>query len=171
MVLTLRPTDLERSPAMAEKNKRSPCLAIGVGTSYHGHTRTALRRASLSKDGEFTVLKKLSICAALSFLLVSSAMAQSRVCAADIKQACANIEPGGGRIAACVKEKFNNFSDACKARLAEVAAAAKTCREEVNKECGSAQRLKKVVCVKDALSKLSDGCKASISAVVSGGKN
>ena len=117
------------------------------------------------------MLKKLSICAALSFLLVSSAMAQSRVCAADIKQACANIEPGGGRIAACVKEKFNNFSDACKARLAEVAAAAKTCREEVNKECGSAQRLKKVACVKDALTKLSDGCKASISAVVSGGKN
>jgi hypothetical protein len=67
-------------------------------------------RASLSRDGEFTMLKKLSICAALSFLLVSSAMAQSRVCAADIKQACANIEPGGGRIAACVKEKFNNLN-------------------------------------------------------------
>ena len=154
-----------------KRSGHAPCLAIGVGTSYHGHTRTALRRASLSKDGEFTVLKKLSICAALSFLLVSSAMAQSRVCAADIKQACANIEPGGGRIAACVKEKLNDFSDACKARLAEVAAAAKTCREEVNKECGSVQRLKKVVCVKDALTKLSDGCKASIAAVVSGGKN
>jgi Cysteine rich repeat len=95
----------------------------------------------------------------------------NRVCAADIKQACANIEPGGGRIAACVKEKLNNFSDACKARLAEVAATAKTCREEVNKECGTERRLKKVACVKDALSKLSDGCKTSISAVVNGGKN
>jgi hypothetical protein len=113
------------------------------------------------------MLKMLSICAALSFLLVSSAMAQSRVCAADIKQACANIEPGGGRIAACVKEKLKDFSDGCKARLAEVAAAAKTCREEVNKECGSVQRLRKVACVKDALTKLSDGCKASIAAVVS----
>ena len=113
------------------------------------------------------MLKTLSICAVLSFLLVSSATAQSRVCAADIKQACANIEPGGGRIAACVKEKFNDFSDACKARLAEVAAAAKTCREEVNKECGSVQRRKKVACVKDALNKLSDGCKTSIAAVVS----
>jgi len=117
--------------------------------------------------GEGHMLKMLSICAALSFLLVSSAMAQSRVCAADIKQACANIEPGGGRIAACVKEKLNDFSDGCKARLAEVAAAAKTCREEVNKECGSVQRLRKVACVKDALTKLSDGCKASIAAVVS----
>ena len=55
------------------------------------------------------MLKTLSICAVLSFLLVSSAMAQSRVCAADIKQACANIEPGGGRIAACVKEKLKTF--------------------------------------------------------------
>jgi hypothetical protein len=113
------------------------------------------------------VLKILSICAALSLLLVSSAMAQSRVCAADIKGACANIEPGGGRIAACVKEKFKDFSDGCKARLAEIAAAAKTCREEVNKECGSVQRRKKVACVKDALTKLSDGCKTSIAAVAS----
>ena len=113
------------------------------------------------------MLKMLSICAVLSFPLVSSAMAQSRVCAADINGACANIQPGGGRIAACVKEKFKDFSDGCKARLAEVAAAAKTCREEVNKECGSVKGLKKVACVKDALSKFSDGCKVSISAVVS----
>ena len=113
------------------------------------------------------MLKMLSICAALSFLLVSSAMAQSGVCAADIKAACANIEPGQGRIAACVKEKLKDFSDGCKARLAEVAAAAKTCREEVNKECGSVQRRKKVACVKDALTKLSDGCKTSIAAVAS----
>ena len=117
--------------------------------------------------GRFTVLKMLWISASLSLLLVSSAAGQSRVCAADIKKSCANIEPGGGRIAACVKEKLNDFSDGCKARLAEVAAAAKTCREEVKKECGSVRRLKKVACVRDTLNKLSDGCKTSIAAVVS----
>ena len=52
------------------------------------------------------MLKILSISATLSFLLVSSAMAQSDVgaCAADIKKVCANIEPGNLRIATCVKE-------------------------------------------------------------------
>ena len=57
------------------------------------------------------MLKILSICAALSLLLVSSAMAQSRVCASDIKKTCANIEPGNGRIAACVKEHLKDLSD------------------------------------------------------------
>ena len=77
------------------------------------------------QDGEFTMLKKLSICAALSFLLVSSAMAQSRVCAADIKQACANIEPGGGRIAACVKDALSKLSDGCKASISAVVSGGK----------------------------------------------
>ena len=121
--------------------------------------------------GEVHVLKMLSICAALSFLLVSSAMAQSRACAADIKKACANIEPGNGRIAACVKEHLKDLSDVCKARLAETAAAAKTCRADVSKECGSVRRrIQKVACVRDALTNLSDDCKATISAVVSGKK-
>jgi Cysteine rich repeat len=121
--------------------------------------------------GEVHVLKMLSICAALSFLLVSSAMAQSRVCAADIKKACANIEPGNGRIAACVKENLKNLSDGCKARLAGAAEAAKTCRADVSKECGSVRRrIQKVACVRDALTNLSDDCKATIAAVVSGKK-
>jgi hypothetical protein len=77
--------------------------------------------------GEGQMLKILSICAALSFLLLSSAMAQSRfgACEADIKKACANIQPGNNRIAACVKEHLTDLSDACKARLAEVAPAGK----------------------------------------------
>jgi hypothetical protein len=117
--------------------------------------------------GAVHMLKMLSICAALSLLLVSSAMAQSRVCASDIKKACANIEPGNGRIAACVKEHLKDLSDVCKTRLAAAAAAAKTCQADVNKECGSVRRIRKVACVRDALTNLSDDCKASIAAVVS----
>jgi hypothetical protein len=121
---------------------------------------------------EFTVLKILSICAALSLLVVSSgAMAQSRVCAADIKKACANVEPGGGRIAACIKEKHKDFSDPCKNRLATIAAAARTCRADVNKECGNVRaRIRKVACVRDALENLSDNCKAAMASVVSNKK-
>ena len=61
------------------------------------------------------MLKILSICATLSFLLVSSAMAQSGVgaCAADIKKVCANIEPGNLRIATCVKEHVAETFPTC----------------------------------------------------------
>jgi hypothetical protein len=85
------------------------------------------------------MLKILSISATLSFLLVSSAMAQSGVgaCAADIKKVCANIEPGNLRIAACLKDRLTDLSDVCKARLAEVAAAGKTCRADVESKAVS----------------------------------
>ena len=115
------------------------------------------------------MLKVFAICAALSFPLVSSAMAQSGVgaCAADITKVCANIEPGNLRIATCLKERLTDLSDVCKARLAEVAATGKTCRAEVEKQCGTERRrIKKVACIGDALTNFGDDCKAAIAAVV-----
>jgi hypothetical protein len=106
------------------------------------------------------MLKILSICATLSFLLVSSAMAQSGVgaCAADIKQVCANIEPGNLRIATCVKEHLSDLSDVCKARLAEVVAAGKTCRADVEKQCSTERRrIQKVACIRDAITNFLQG--------------
>ena len=81
------------------------------------------------------MLKILSICATASFLFVSSAMAQSGVgaCRADIKKVCGDIKPGGSRIATCLKERVADLSDVCKARLAGVAAARKTCNGEIEK--------------------------------------
>ena len=112
------------------------------------------------------MLKVLSTCAAL-FLFVPSAMAQSGACAADIKKTCANIEPGGGRIATCLKENLTNLSDVCKTRLAEVAARARACRADVKKQCSSAKRrVQKVVCIKDALANLGNDCKAATASVV-----
>jgi len=112
------------------------------------------------------MLKILSFCAVLSFLPVSSAMAQRGACAEDIKKTCANIKPGKLRIATCLKEHVTDLSDVCKARLAEVAAAGKTCRAEVQQQCGTeSRRIKKLACIKNALSSLSDDCKAAVAAV------
>ena len=113
------------------------------------------------------MLKILSVCAALSFLLVSSAMAQLGACAEDIKKACANIEPGNLRIATCLKERVTDLSDVCKARLAEVAAAGKTCRADVEKQCSTERRrIQKVACIRGAITNFGDDCKAAIAAVV-----
>ena len=119
------------------------------------------------------MLKILSICAALSFLLASSAMAQSGfgACAADIQKVCANIEPGNLRIAACLKERLTDLTDVCKARLAEVTAAASTCRADVEKQCGTeTRRIQKVACIGAGLTNLGDDCKAAIAAVITSKK-
>jgi len=117
------------------------------------------------------MLRIMSICAALSLLLISYATAQTRVCEADIKKACANITPGGGRLAACIKERLAELSEPCKARLAEAVAAAKICRADVEKQCsGMKRRVQKVACIKDAVSKLGDECKAAAAAVVTAKK-
>ena len=119
------------------------------------------------------MLKTLLICATISFALVSGAMAQTGrgACAADIKKACGNIKPGGGRIATCLKERVTDLSDVCKTRLAEVAATRKTCSADIEKQqCGSKGRIQRVTCVRAALINLGDDCKAAIAAVVTGKK-
>jgi hypothetical protein len=106
---------------------------------------------------------------AVSVLTVSAAMAQTRTgaCEPDIKKACADVKPGEGRIAACLKQHIAEVSDACKARLAEAIAAAKTCRSDVQAQCGTEKgRGRRLACIKDAVSKLSDDCKAAASAVI-----
>jgi hypothetical protein len=118
---------------------------------------------------ERRMLEIVLICATLSFGYVSGATAQSGAgaCVADIKKICADVKPGSGRIAACLKAKVADLSDVCKARFAEVAAAGKTCRGEVEKQCGTKTgRIQKVTCIKGALANLGDDCKAAMAAVV-----
>lgn len=40
-------------------------------------------------------------------------------CKADEAKLCANVQRGGGRIAACMKEHKDELSDACKQNLAQ----------------------------------------------------
>jgi len=114
------------------------------------------------------MLRILSTGAALSFLLLSSALAEERLpCAADVKKACADVDPGGGRIVACIKEHLKDYSDVCKTRLSAIAATTKACREDVEKQCGSVSgRVRKAKCIMGALTDLGDACKDSIAAAV-----
>ncbi|HSW09037.1 cysteine rich repeat-containing protein [Aquabacterium sp.] len=63
----------------------------------------------------------------LSTLLAGpAAMAADRAkitdaCKADIKKLCPDVKPGGGRIAACMREKKDQMSSECKADLAKQA--------------------------------------------------
>ena len=48
--------------------------------------------------------------------------ANAKACAADVKQFCADIKPGEGRVEACMKAHFADASDACKVAMANAAA-------------------------------------------------
>ncbi len=59
----------------------------------------------------------LVICAATaapSALAQDSLAAIRAACAADAQKFCAAVQPGGGRIVACLKEHKDSLSDRCK---------------------------------------------------------
>ena len=116
------------------------------------------------------MLKSVLVISATLLLSGSSAVAQgaAKACVADVKKNCAGVEPGGGRIADCIKKQIGDVSAPCKELLASTAAAAKTCRDDVKQRCADAsRRTAKIACLKSALTNLSDGCKSAISLVAS----
>lgn len=64
-------------------------------------------------------------------VMVASAVAQTatpapkprQACAADIKQLCATVQPGGGRIAQCMKSNADKLSPGCRDSLQAAQAA------------------------------------------------
>ncbi len=38
-------------------------------------------------------------------------------CAADVQKLCANIQPGGGRIAKCMRDNVDKLSQPCRASI------------------------------------------------------
>ena len=55
---------------------------------------------------------------AVLLLAATGAAAQQapvrKACGAEIQQYCAGVQPGDGRLRACVKEHFTAFSEPCK---------------------------------------------------------
>jgi hypothetical protein len=54
--------------------------------------------------------------------LLVKAAAIGKACAPDVKQNCAGVKPGGGRIEACVKSHFADFRQTCRDAVTQVAA-------------------------------------------------
>jgi hypothetical protein len=108
----------------------------------------------------------LPIGVALMIFTGTGAMAQPRlgVCAADIKAYCTDVEPGEGRLAACIKEHVSDFSLTCKARLVRTIVTAKECASSLKEQCGGRQRngSETRTCLRDSVASLSDLCKTVI---------
>jgi uncharacterized membrane protein len=65
---------------------------------------------------EGSIMKALTTAAALgaALLVASGAHAApsplAKACAKDVKSVCGDVKPGGGKLAACMKEHFSDLS-------------------------------------------------------------
>ena len=96
------------------------------------------------------------------------AMAQGsavrQACEAQIQQHCAGIEPGEGRLRACVKDNFAAFSEPCKRAMLSSVAVVRACKAEAQQNCGGIQpgggRIQ--TCMKDHFTELTEPCKEAL---------
>ena len=108
--------------------------------------------------------------AVLSVLLVApvGAMAQGsavrQACGPELQQHCAGIEPGEGRLRACVKREFRRLLGALQASLLSSVAVVRACKADVQRTCPDVQpgggRIQ--ACMKDHFAEYSDSCKQAI---------
>ncbi len=112
-------------------------------------------------------LKKITV---LSVLLMApvDAMAQGsamrQACGTEIEQHCAGVQPGEGRLRACVKDNYAAFSEPCKQAMLSSVAVVRACKADVQRTCTGVQpgggRIQ--ACMKDHFAEYSDLCKQAI---------
>jgi hypothetical protein len=118
------------------------------------------------------MLKDVFAVSVITLLSTTSGMAQSAAMKAfgDIRSLCAAVQPGDGRVKACIKSHFNDVSAPCQAVLLKAAAISKVCSAGVKNVCadvkGGGGRIE--ACVKSHLSEISDPCKEAMTQAAAG---
>lgn len=79
-------------------------------------------------------------------------------CRSDAQALCAKVQPGGGRIVACLKSHESQLSEACRAALPVM----ERCAGEVRALCGEATGARGArSCLRDNAAKLSPECRGA----------
>ena len=102
--------------------------------------------------------------------LSGGALAQASSCKADLAKFCPQAKPGGGQVAACLKQNMAQLSAPCKERVGQMKELLKevhqACEEDIHFLCAGIQpgggRI--AACLKQSESEVSAGCKAQIAA-------
>jgi hypothetical protein len=102
------------------------------------------------------------------FVVASSAIAQQaavrQACGAELQQHCAGVQPGDGRIRACVMNHFAELSEPCKQALLSAVTVVKACKPDVQRTCPGVQpgggRIQ--ACMKDHFAEYSEACRQAI---------
>jgi hypothetical protein len=103
------------------------------------------------------------------FLIPFSAFAHGghghKACKADVEQFCSQVQPGEGRILACLKEHQSQLQPACQEKLPQwekFQQMKQTCQADREKYCGQATHKEMRECMKQNHDLLSEQCRAAM---------
>ena len=120
-----------------------------------------------SEDGAARKIASLGLVCML-LLAPAEAIGQQaaarQACAADIKQLCPEINPGEGRLKACVKEHFGQLTASCQTALISNVTITKACKADAQQKCEGAQPGGGHIqtCMKDHFTELTEPCKEAL---------
>ncbi len=81
-----------------------------------------MKQHSVGKLAKITLAAALGLSAAATLARAQQG-AVREACAADYKALCPNVQPGGGRIIACLKDNAGKLSEGCQKALTAAKAA------------------------------------------------
>ena len=121
---------------VAGKKARADRAIPGNGAQPHENERKEWMRISRRHDGQGRFRLRMpaaALLAALCLGLAGTAFAQQgseakaqalkQACAADYNAMCSGVQPGGGRIIACLKQNADKLSPTCRQALGDAKAA------------------------------------------------
>jgi hypothetical protein len=124
---------------------------------------------------EASIMKRILIAhlsIIVGLLTMSTAQAQDKemrgACRADMQKLCKGIQPGGGRLAMCLKQHESELSPGCQQRIAEAKEEGKefaeACKADAGTVCKGVQpgQGRVMRCLAENKDKLSSGCRAEI---------
>jgi len=82
--------------------------------------------------------------------------AGSQACREDAHKLCSSVQPGGGRILACLKQHTSELSAPCQSALPTL----ERCSQEVQSLCASSGPREMRSCLRENAAKLSAECRA-----------
>ena len=90
--------------------------------------------------------------------------AAGQACRADFSRVCAAIEPGGGRITACVRERFTELSAQCRNALLSGATITKACSADYRQKCAGVEPGggRSQACMRDHFAELAEPCQEAL---------
>jgi hypothetical protein len=103
----------------------------------------------------------------LLLLAPAGAIAQQamhQACAADFAKICAGVQPGEGRVMACVREHFGQLSAPCQNALMANVTITRVCKADAEQKCAGVEpgggRIQ--ACMKDHFTELGERCQHAL---------
>jgi hypothetical protein len=95
--------------------------------------------------------------------------ATERDCATDIKSLCAGVQPGGGRVLACLQSHIaaGELSVGCSTILSKAIWTAQQCAGDIHQFCPTATYANVADCMKPHLGEASGTCRAALAFMAS----